>query len=1497
MKQITVRAAIVALFLTATTANAIVHSKKSEDPRWIEPNLAQVVGEKVAPQEAGRVGDLARAFIAQRGGSWEIVADRRHGRATLIQGSGIPMIPGRGNRLQGAAQNWTLQQLEPMARDLIASHAGLLMPTRGELTLDVDTSSIRRDGRLVSIYYHWNVDGVPVEGARTFVRINHGNVTQMGAPHVGPIAIETTPRLDADDAVRNLLLHSGDDELYRIVEQPELLIQPEPDGYRLIWRTVYMLPESVQRWEGRIDAITGAVVGFRDITHYGRAWGGIYERGVGDGVEVVVPFPQIDVNSDGVPLTTDTSGFFTYNGGVVTSNFNGPIFNTNCVGCTNPPQPNVNVALGTGRVDFGTGGGDQIGNGFSTPADRNAVYHMTQVRRLGLKWLPSLGWFNATITTNVNISNTCNATYGGNTVNYYRSGGGCNNTGEISDVMHHEWGHGIDLNTRGGDGATGEATADIVAVHMSHSPLIGPYFRTDGSPVRNVDSTTTGKGLLTVNNISSKCPQVGTTGPLGYSVHCEGEIYGQSAWDLANALTAKYGEHTGWRTSERIFFTSLPDAGGYLPSGSFPIYDAYLNADDDDGNLANGTPNGDEIFNAFNTHGIAGNSVGSSTPCTRPTQPSLLLTPSCDQFDLSWSAVGGVSQYEIFRAELRDDSTFFPVATVGSGTTTYTDTEVSPALDYYYVVMAVDGSGCESTVENPIFSRLVAQPILGVTAAIDDDIPQGNRSGSPDPGETVDLLLDLSNFGDSDATTVDAILTTVTPGVTLLEDNSAWPSIPIGTTATNLDTLRFTTDDQVVECGDRLRFQVVPTEASGCAAQSSFFDVMLGVPATPVIEDFEANTGWSHDFANSTTPAGQWERGNPVLTNHQPNNDDSPNGTDCWYTAANPGGVDEDNDVDRGQVVLLSPLYDLTDFGGAVLNYSRWWSNSAPGADAGDFFLVEVTDDDGLTWERVELLDFNTVAASWTKVSFDISSLIDMTDQVRVRFIAADGQAVDSIVEAAVDEVSIDAALCDSTPACFDEPSFSGLQVLSQAGTCAETTLTWSGATSNCLNATISYNIYRSTVSGFSPDDTTRIASGLTQTSFTDTLLEPGQTYYYIVRAFDSRSGEDTNVAEQVVVAPTAPDLGAPIFNGLQTAGTIDGCGGTTLSWNAALETCNLPVVYEVYRSTDPAFTPSPATLVAETTSTNFDDLAAPGIDYTYVVRARDGAGNDDGNTIRLNASSGITDLVVLAEPFEPNNGGWSVVAPNDATTGNWEWGDPEGTSQQPENDATDSGVNAWITGLSATFGSGNNDIDGGTTTLLSSTYDTTGMVNPAVGYARWFTNDTGASPGNDPFIVEVSNDGGTNWSQVESVNDGTPLAWVKAQHLLNPIVSSTDQMVFRFTAADLGDGSLVEAGIDDFALIDADQGCTVCSTPVGVVGTILVDRNGDDVVLDWTNDPAPGDRFAIYLLTGPTFSDAVRIGTTSSRSFTHEGAILSPERFNYRITAIDGCGNESALE
>jgi hypothetical protein len=192
----------------------------------------------------------------------------------------------------------------------------------------------------------------------------------------------------------------------------------------------------------------------------------------------------------------------------------------------------------------------------------------------------------------------------------------------------------------------------------------------------------------------------------------------------------------------------------------------------------------------------------------------------------------------------------------------------------------------------------------------------------------------------------------------------------------------------------------------------------------------------------------------------------------------------------------------------------------------------------------------------------------------------------------------------------------------------------------------------------------------------------------------------------------------------------------------------------------------------------------------------------------------------IFLDSMETNTG-WVVGGAGDtATTGIWTRVDPNGTAAQPENDAG-AGTLCWVTGQGSVGGAlGEQDVDGGTTTLTSPTFDLSGYEDGIVSYARWYSNNAGAGPNEDSMPIEISNNGGSSWVQMELVTENLN-AWATKSFRVGQFVQPTATMKFRVVARDLGTGSLVEAGLDDFRVDGI--GCTT-GNPSDLDGNGVVD-------------------------------------------------------------------------
>jgi hypothetical protein len=234
-----------------------------------------------------------------------------------------------------------------------------------------------------------------------------------------------------------------------------------------------------------------------------------------------------------------------------------------------------------------------------------------------------------------------------------------------------------------------------------------------------------------------------------------------------------------------------------------------------------------------------------------------------------------------------------------------------------------------------------------------------------------------------------------------------------------------------------------------------------------------------------------------------------------------------------------------------------------------------------------------------------------------------------------------------------------------------------------------------------------------------------------------------------------------------------------------------------------------------------------------YFISAMDVATNRNAEPFltELTGKRFAFDVVMIHETMEAGIGGWTTSV-SGATTGFWELVDPIGTSAQPEDDATPSpGVSAWITGqcsgpnCSGGCTLGCNDVDVGTVTLTSPVYDVSAFDQVTVKYDRWYSNNTGADPNNDFWVVEISNDGGSTWTTVENTSVSAP-SWTSIGFDVDAVFGTPGQVQVRLLASDLNAGSLVEAGVDEFRILAAVSGPVTSLETVPAPAVLSLEQN-----------------------------------------------------------------------
>lgn len=215
-------------------------------------------------------------------------------------------------------------------------------------------------------------------------------------------------------------------------------------------------------------------------------------------------------------------------------------------------------------------------------AEVNGYYQANIVRDFTLVYNPDYPGLSETeFPVNVNIDSNCNAYYDYESINFFRAGGGCPNTG-YSTIVHHEYGHHLVAMAGSGQGQYGEGMGDVMGTLITDDSGIGYGFHSDcDDPLRNANNT--------------------LQYPCSGEIHYCGQLISGCVWDTRNELKKTNPTNYSDIISNLAINAMLLHTGSMITPS---ITIDYLVLDDDNGIIYDGTPHYYEIAAGFGSHNM-----------------------------------------------------------------------------------------------------------------------------------------------------------------------------------------------------------------------------------------------------------------------------------------------------------------------------------------------------------------------------------------------------------------------------------------------------------------------------------------------------------------------------------------------------------------------------------------------------------------------------------------------------------------------------------------------------------------------------------------------------------------------------------------------------------------------------------------------------------------------------------------------------------------------------
>jgi len=541
------------------------------------------------------------------------------------------------------------------------------------------------------------------------------------------------------------------------------------------------------------------------------------------------------------------------------------------------------------------------------------------------------------------------------------------------------------------------------------------------------------------------------------------------------------------------------------------------------------------------------------SPPAAPT--GLTATAGNAQVSLTWTASSGATSYNIYRSTTSGAETLLAS---GVSSTSYTDSSVSNGTTYYYKVAAVNAGGI-----SPLSSEVSATPQVPAPAAPTNLIATAGNA-----------QVSLTWTASSGAASYNIYRSTTSGAETLLASAVSSTSY----------------SDSSVSNGTTYYYKVAAVNAGGTSPLSSEVSATPQVPAPAAPTNLTASAGnaqvsltWTassgattYNVYRSTTSGAETLLASAVSSTSYADSSVT-NGTTYYYkvAAVNAGGTSPlSSEVSATPQVAAPPAPTNLVATAGNAQVSLTWTASS-GATSYNIYRATTSGTETLLQSGVSSTTFT-----------DSSVTNGTTYYYKVAAVNAGGTSPLSSEVSATPQVAAPAAPTNLT---------------ATAGN-AQVSLTWttsSGATS--------YNIYRSTTSGAE----TLLASGVSSTSYTDSSVSNGTTYYYKVAALNA--GGTSPLSSEVSATPQVPAPAAPT-NLTATAGNAQ----VSLTWTASSGATS----YNVYRSTSSG---AETLLASAVSGTSYSDSSVTnGTTYYYKVAAVN-AGGTSPLSSEVSATPGTT--------------------------------------------------------------------------------------------------------------------------------------------------------------------------------------------------------------------------------------------------------------------------------